>query len=672
MILTKSDDNKIIYSTAEKYCEFLDQANKDIYCSGTGTNTKFKRSPDLILVGNSFSLYSLNVSSCPDLANTKDNSPLCLYDQGRGMRITVGGRVIKKEPESFFSSSILGKNLFYYKADTGGDLDFSTNWQIGQGMFSGLDKPLMKNWISAFSSFSEFKNYINTRDLSANYLHFGRYILTVDVGQGDKTIGVQEQQDIGVEYVIVADNSTPSDSTSGTQVSQNFTIDADKDGDLWIRVTNPNPNVVGNIRVNYTSYTGSTWLSDLVYKKIILPITSEFHKFTMNLYVKLAKNASLQRIANVAMVLYITIYGLMFMAGATQIIAKDLITRLIKISLIIVLIGDNSWEFFNEYLFDAFIRGTDYIMTNVVGLTGSKSNIFGFVDPIFDKYTDGDVWGLLFIQLLQIHNGLTFVAIVTIYSLILYFRAVLEVIISYIMAYIGLSVMISLAPFFIILMLFEQTKSIFDNWLSTLFSYMIQPTILLIFFLLIDQIMTEQLLKVVVRACWGTLIPIEVGLDLTNMDIPINFSFSIPFLPGIPFFISSPTPATDLDTLMHSTGTFLTVFSSSLIFYCYTLMAYGLVDYISIVVAQLTNVTPARQEGDFQAPTNSTASVFEDIKGATWQPAGNAVSSAGRLFKNKVIDQNYKATTKDPSKDKKEGYAGKIFASRNDGDSRDD
>ena len=184
--------------------------------------------------------------------------------------------------------------------------------------------------------------------------------------------------------------------------------------------------------------------------------------------------------------------------------------------------------------------------------------------------------------------------------------------------------------------------------------------------------MTEQLLKVVVRACWGTLIPIEVGLDLTNMDIPINFSFSIPFLPGIPFFISNPTPATDLDTLMHSTGTFLTVFSSSLIFYCYTLMAYGLVDYISIVVAQLTNVTPARQEGDFQAPTNSTASVFEDIKGATWQPAGNAVSSAGRLFKNKVIDQNYKATTKDPSKDKKEGYAGKIFASRNDGDSRDD
>ena len=337
-----------------------------------------------------------------------------------------------------------------------------------------------------------------------------------------------------------------------------------------------------------------------------------------------------------------------------------------------MLIGDNSWEFFNQYLFDAFIRGTDYIMTNVVGLTSSTSNIFGFVDPIFDKYTDGDVWLLLFIQLLQIHNGLTFVAIVTIYSLILYFRAVLEVIISYVMAYIGLSVMIALAPFFIILMLFEQTKSIFDNWLSTLFSYMIQPSILLIFFLLIDQIMSEQLLKVVVRACWGTLIPIEIGLDLTHMDIPINFSFPIPFLPGIPFFIPNPTPAADLDILMHSTGTFLTVFSSSLVLYCYALMAYGLVDYISIVVAQLTNVMPARQEGRFEEPANPTAAIMEDIKNISWGPASVAVSKTARVVKHKTIDQNYEAKTKEElPKEKKEGYTGKIFATRNDLDNGD-
>jgi type IV secretion system protein VirB6 len=236
------------------------------------------------------------------------------------------------------------------------------------------------------------------------------------------------------------------------------------------------------------------------------------------------------------------------------------------------------------------------------------------------------------------------------------------------MAYIGLSVMISLAPFFIILMLFEQTKSIFDNWLSTLFNYMIQPTILLIFFLLIDQIMSEQLLKVVVRACWGTLIPIEIGLDLTHMDIPVNFSFPIPFLPGIPFFVPNPTPALDLDILMHGTGTFLTLFSSALILYCYSLMAYGLVDYIAIVVAQLTNVTPARREGNFQEPSNPTSAIMEDIKGISWGPASDAAGGVAKFIKKKTIDQDFKATTQEPSKEKKEGYTGKIFASRNDAD----
>ena len=243
--------------------------------------------------------------------------------------------------------------------------------------------------------------------------------------------------------------------------------------------------------------------------------------------------------------------------------------------MVAILLREDSWKFFNDYLFSAFIEGTDYIMTNVVGLGSSKSNIFGFIDPIFDKYTNGRFWLLLFIQLLQIHNGLIVVAIITIYSLTLYFRAILEVIISYVIAYVGLSVMISLAPFFIILVLFEKTKSIFDNWLSTLVSHVMQPSILLIFFLLIDQVMSEQLLKIVVRACWNPdFLPIAIGLDLTHIDIPINFSFRLPFLRGIPFFSPSVTEINDLNDLLTSTGTFLVIFTSSLLFYAYCLMAH--------------------------------------------------------------------------------------------------
>ncbi|MCC8398667.1 MAG: type IV secretion system protein [Rickettsia endosymbiont of Labidopullus appendiculatus] len=667
-------DNKILYSTAEKLCNSIDPSRKGVECIGTGANTKYKVLDKLILVGKPLTqtliqnMSNSAITSCSDFANDKNNTPVCFYDQGRGMKIRVNNQIIKKEAESFVYSKFLKKNFLYYKSDIAGDLDFSTDWSI-QGMFTALDKPLMSDWTS-FTNLNELNSYINSSavDLSASFLHFGRYIMVVEIGNGDKIISDAQQKNIEVEYIITNDGGTPAESTVGTQITQDFSIDADKEGYLWVRVKNPNKEVMGIINVNYANYTGSTWFSDIVYKGAILPITNKFHKFTMDFYTNLLnKNVTLQRIIRSALVLYVMIYALTFLAGATQITAKDLLTRIIKITLIVILIGENSWSFFNDYLFSAFVKGTDYIMTNVVGLTSSKSNIFGFIDPIFDKYTNGRFWLLLFIQLLQIHNGLTIVAIITIYSLMLYFRAILEVIIGYVIAYIGLSVMISLAPFFIILVLFEKTKSIFDNWLSTLFSYMMQPSILLIFFLLIDQVMSEQLLKIVVKACWNAeFIPIAIGLDLTHLGMPINFSFTLPFLPGIPFFVPSVTEINDLDALLNSTSTFLVIFTSSLLFYAYCLMAHGLVDYVTIVVSQLTNVQPARREGNFQEPSNPTKSIMHDMESAA-KPVKDLALAPARIFKDKVIDQNYRASGKEDSENKKE-YTGKIFASRHDSD----
>lgn len=167
-----------------------------------------------------------------------------------------------------------------------------------------------------------------------------------------------------------------------------------------------------------------------------------------------------------------------------------------------------------------------------------------------------------------------------------------------------------------------------------------------------------------VRACWdSTFIPIEIGLDLTHMNIPINFSFKLPFLPGIPFFAPNVTEINNAQDLLNSTGTFLVIFTSSLLFYAYCLMCYGLVDYVTIVVAQLTNVTPARQEGDFQRPANPTKSIMQDMESVA-RPVKDLAFAPARIFKDKVIDQNYKARKSDL--DGKKEYTGKIFASRND------
>lgn len=660
-----SIDNKIIYSNINAFCKEMGSFGSSYLCVNNPNFTHSKScltgSPAL---SNELNMLS-SISTCPNAVNGRDNNPLCSYDRGRGMKILVGGKTIKKESENFLSFD--NKSSLYYKSDTGGDLDFVTDW-LTNDIFTSLSKPLMSDWIGQFSSLGALENELSNtskNNLRNKNLHFGRYIMIVEIGNGNEELTTAQHQNIEVEYTIASDGTgSPSPSQAGVPLSKDVSFDAYDDGYIWLKVKNPNPEVKGSINVNYAVYTGTTWFSDIIYTGVVKPITDQFHKFTRDFYTKLARNSSLQRIGRLALVLYICIYGLTFLAGATQITSKDLIIRIFKITLIVILLGDTSWEFFNKYLFNAYINGTDYLMTNIVGITGTKSNIFGFIDPIFDKYTDGRFWLLLFIELLQIHNGLAFVAIITIYSLLLYFRAILEVIVSYVIAYVGLSVMISLAPFFLILMLFEKTKSIFENWLSTLFSYVIQPTVLLIFFLLIDQLMYEQVTKIVVRACWGVLIPIRIGLDLTHLDIPINFSFSLPFLPGIPFFIPQVTAVNSIDNI-NAPGTYLIVFTSALLFYVFSKMAHGIVSYVTIVSSMLTNVTPARQEGNFQKPSNPTSDIVGDITNVGKKVA-SPVTGAARVFKDKVIDQNYRARESKKDDEDSPGYTGKILASRHD------
>lgn len=663
-------ENRIIYSNNNLFCKAISAfSSAPSYLCGSNPGFHLSKS---CLVGNAALSLERNmlktISSCPDMTNGRDTNPLCFYDRGRGMKISVGGRTIKKESESLISFD--GKSVLYYKSDTGGDLDFDTDW-LTKDIFASLSKQLMSDWIGQFASLGSLESWLSNtayNNLQNKNLHFGRYIMIVEVGNGNEKLTTEQQQDIEVEYTIVSkDAIAPTASRAGTPLSKDMLLDAYDSGYIWLKVKNPNPEVKGGINVHYATYTGTTWFSDIIYKGAIKPITDEFHKFTRDFYTKLTRNSSLQRIGRLALILYICIYGATFLAGATQITAKDLVIRIFKITLIVILLGDTSWEFFNKYLFKAYIHGTDYLMTNIVGLTGTTSNIFGFIDPIFDKYTDGGLWLLLFIELLQIHNGLTFVAIITIYSLLLYFRAILEVIVSYVIAYVGLSVMISLAPFFLILMLFEKTKSIFENWLSTLFSYVIQPTILLIFFLLIDQLMYEQITKIVIRACWGVLIPIRIGLDLTHLDIPLNFSFSLPFLKpdfGIPFFIPQVKKITDISNV-NAPSTYLIVFTSALLFYLFSKMAHGLVNYITTVSSMLTNVSPARKEGEFQQRENPTSDIVTDITNLGKKVASPITSTAG-VIKDKVIDQNYKARSSKIDDEDKPEYTGKIFASRHD------
>ncbi len=635
-------DNRIIYSNAQQFCTDGIKATRPEYAvnCGTpglywdlGTNTKIMEGR---IDNIAFNATKTNLTSCPESANGKDNNPLCYYDKGRGLKLAVGGTTIKEINEKFVNSPFTGKDFFYHKSDVDGNLEFKTSWSI-DGMVQGYSQ-FMKDW-SAISLYEEFLSTINDAKPSQfmSFLHFGRYLLDIEIGNAVATVSKADLDAIKVEYLIL-ESGVPSDSTAGTSVERTFRSNAGSSGFLWVRVVRPNDNLTGVVQVKIANYTGSTWFSDLVYGKLVKPLREKFNELSMIIYHKLISNATFQGIARTMLVLYIIIYGLVFLAGATQITVTDIVTRVLKIGLVLALFSETSWTFFSQNLFNVFIDGADSLMTAVVGVTSQAGNVFGFIDPIFDKYTNGRIWGLLFIQLLQIHTGMTFFAIITIYAILIYFRAILEVIVSYCLAFLGLAVMVSLAPFFIVLILFERTKSMFDNWLSVMFSYMIQPTILLIFFLLIDQIMGDHIAKTVVRACWGILIPIKIGLDLNNMGIPLSFSFTLPFLPGIPFYVPQLESIGNITDFFSKGGTLSVLATSSLLFFALSKLAAGLVTYTTLVVQYLTNVIAARQDGKLQQGMNPIKDITGDINKLA-SPITSIPSKIGKFVKEKAIDQ---------------------------------
>ncbi|MCP5363153.1 MAG: type IV secretion system protein [Rickettsiaceae bacterium] len=671
--------NKVMYASANKWCsDIITTATPDYTTRCLAVPGKYLNLGDQIpqLVGkisDSYFTSKINsIPSCPDNADGADN-PVCFYDKGRGFKVDIGGVTIKDYKQKFIYSPFSGKYFLYHYSDSAGDLNFTTPWPI-TGMYGNGFLQQMLQW-KTFATSIDVINYINlllylnANSLTpVNFFHFGGYTMEIEIGQASAVISPEDLSNIRVDYYI-AETGSPDNNTIGNIVTQDFKGNAPTSGWLWLKVSGVS-NLAGNINVNIANYTGSTWFSSVVYGDLVSPLRDKYNELSRIIYEKLVSNPTLQAIAKSCLVIYIIIYGLAFLAGAVQITVTDIVIRVLKVGVIVALFSETSWSFFNDNLFKVFVSGSDYLLTTVVGVTSTVGNVFGFIDPIFDKYGNGDIWALLAIQLLQIHNGLAFFACLAIYSMLIYLRAVLEVIITYCLAFLGLAVMISLAPFFIILILFEQTKSLFDNWLSTLFSYMLQPTVLLVFFLLIDQLMGEYITEVVVKACWGILIPLKISIDLRSMDIPISFSFYLPFLSGIPFYIPVVSDMNSIDDFFNAKGTFVRVATSGFIFFIYCKLSAGLIDYITLITNSLTGVTPARQEGELQdvKSANPVHNIMGDIKKAT-SPVTSVPRKVASFAKEKFIDQ--KITHREKDKVGDPDYSG-IKKNSSSGDSEGD
>jgi len=228
------------------------------------------------------------------------------------------------------------------------------------------------------------------------------------------------------------------------------------------------------------------------------------------IYNQIVLNTLFSNVIRIALVLYIAFLGFGIMTGSIELNKKELLTRLFKLSFIIVFTTPNGWRFFNDYIMTFFFDGVASV-NNVIqsimysspamankGSVFSYASSFSFIDYTFNlllnPFSSASLVTRIPALVLNAWYG-TILAISLYIIIFFYLYALVTMIFPYIIALVQVTLALSISPIFIAFYLFEQTKHMFKAWLIFISARFFEMSILFIFLSLMNSIIINRLIK---------------------------------------------------------------------------------------------------------------------------------------------------------------------------------
>jgi type IV secretory pathway VirB6-like protein len=511
------------------------------------------------------------------------NPTYCYQNNGAGMQIAIDDTPIKAEKDQFVGLNN-SKYVYTFVAASGGGLKFSSPSISSQPAFTNFNPNLSQNPGMSYAKDAATQN--PNPPIYVNQFQSGGYIMEVSVGKSNVP---QILSGIKHEYLILPSGEFPGVSDAGTTAAVG-NIPAASSGIVWVRARSDTKNITGNINVKATSYTGKQVISVGIYNYIVQPIIQRYHDMASIIYNGLI--IALKNYILMVSTLYVLFYAIYFLLGGIQITVADLFSRIIKIVIVTsVLLSGNSWEFFNEYLFSMFFNGTKQLINVFTSVTSDVDNPFGFLDPIFDTYTSPNFWISIIVQLCQPWTGMGFLAMLTIAGVTIFLGALLEVVATYVLSFILISILIGLAPLFIPMILFDYTSEFFKNWLTMLFKAMLQPVIMIFLILIFDDLMKNILSSTIVSSEWGCLKSLDIEFNVAGYNIDLTKdTFCLPFY--IPVMDTSPDASSYVVSgLSNYARNYLNLTIASFMYFTYSLVVAQLVSITNNILGGITGLT---------------------------------------------------------------------------------
>ena len=245
------------------------------------------------------------------------------------------------------------------------------------------------------------------------------------------------------------------------------------------------------------------------------------------------------------LVFYVAFTGISFITGLAQFNQKEAITRIFKISIVVILISDKSWEIFNTYLFRFFTVGSLELIARISSsmngsITFSEQEflnnpaiVFNVFDEPFKQLFSSQVWAkiasLIFANLLGF-----LIAIIVIFAIVIYAVCIAKVLMLYLISVISLGILFIVSPIFICFILFNFTKPFFDAWFKQMLSFALQPVFVVTAVAFLNSLlMTALYITLGFTACKVCLF----GFSIIGIDVC--------FIPGYMSLASAHHPQTD-------------------------------------------------------------------------------------------------------------------------------
>ncbi|UIP93306.1 type IV secretion system protein [Wolbachia endosymbiont of Anopheles demeilloni] len=199
------------------------------------------------------------------------------------------------------------------------------------------------------------------------------------------------------------------------------------------------------------------------------------------------KSTSFHNFVLSLLVLFIVISSLLYLFGMIRETKHDMLIKMMKITLLIVLISPGSFRFFYDHFLVFFVKGLEQLISIITNFapnmnTGGNSNVaqgneaklFSFMEDMFNKFFAYSVWKK-FAAFLHYQMWASLLMIPAIFiGIALYFLLCMYAYIIFLSGFMGIAFLVAIMPLFLISILFSPLKSLFEGWIKFCISFCLQ------------------------------------------------------------------------------------------------------------------------------------------------------------------------------------------------------